>query len=83
MKENLQMTISGKDGTQSWYSVEVAKSTGFISVLLNGFNGFRAKFHVTKRRGTFEVVALDKHIDIKEHKELYKKLQIIGKRFLT
>ncbi|KGE16219.1 hypothetical protein [Sphingobacterium deserti] len=83
MKENLQMTIAGKAGTQSWYSVEVAKSPGFLSVFIKGMDGFRARFHVKKRIEEFEVVALDETVDLKQHKELHKKLRIIGKRFLV
>lgn len=83
MKQHLQLTISGKDGTQFWYTVEVTKGTNFLSVLLTGYKGFEEKFLVKKEDDQFKIIALDKQTILKPKGELHQKLEMIGRRFLS
>ncbi|TDS14740.1 hypothetical protein [Sphingobacterium paludis] len=83
MKQHLQLTISGKDGTQSWYTAEVTKGTEFLSVLLTGYQGFEEKFLVRKEDDRYKVIALDKQTIMEPKGELHQKLETIGRRFLS
>ncbi|KGE14327.1 hypothetical protein [Sphingobacterium deserti] len=82
MKEIVQLSLAGSDGSQHWYSAQIDQNENSISVTVTGYKGFKEIFQIAKDGNSYKVSPPNISSMKSGETELYKKLQIIGSRYL-
>ncbi|WP_133640074.1 hypothetical protein [Sphingobacterium paludis] len=82
MKETIQLTLAGSDGSQRWYSAQIVQKENSISVTVTGDKEFKEVFQIAKDGNTYKVNPPNISTMATGETELYRKLQIIGSRYL-
>lgn len=82
MKEIIQLTLAGSDDSQHWYSAHIDKNENSISVTVTGYKGFKEVFKISKYGNNYKVSPPNIPAMKRGKTELYKKLQILGSRYL-